>query len=94
MFMDLPGGPVVKNPPPNAQYTGSVSSSAEPMSHNCWARAPQQEKTRQWEACVQLESSPHSTHSSGDPVQPNRSVHNQSWNLVLCKGQLHRRISD
>ena len=60
--MDFPGGPVVKNPPANAGDTGSISSSTEPMRHNYWARAPQQEQSLQWEACaLQPESSPHST---------------------------------
>ena len=101
MFMDFPGGPVVKNPPANAGDTGSVSSSTEPTRHNYWARALQQEKSLKWEACeLQPESSPHSTQPQKArtlqwrPVQPKRSVRNQSQNLVLCKGQLNRQISD
>ena len=70
--MDVPSGPVVKNPPANAGDTGSTPllgrwhmhlKAAKSMCHNFWslyprAHAQQQEKPSQWEThALQLESS-------------------------------------
>ena len=57
-FQDFPGGAVVKDPPANAGDTGS--SPGPGRSHMprrsqalaSGARAPQQEKPPQWEACA------------------------------------------
>ena len=70
--MNFPGGPVVKNPPTNAEDMGSVpglershiaTEQLSPCTTTTEARLPrahalQQEKPPQWKACAtQLESS-------------------------------------
>ena len=43
------------------QEDPTCRAATKPVYHSYWARAPQQEKPPQWEACgLQLESSPHS----------------------------------
>ena len=61
--LGLPGGLMIKNPPADAEDTGSIpglgrshiTGATKPVGHNYWAHvpracAPQQEKSPQWEA--------------------------------------------
>ena len=57
MFIEgFPGGSVVKNPPANAEDTGStpgpgrshMRKAPKPMCHNCWACAVEPESRNHW----------------------------------------------
>ena len=93
----LPGGPMIKNPPANAEDTDStpglgrshMTGGTKPEGHNCWAHGPracalQQEKSPQWEAwALQLERSPCSAQLE--------KAHREQWRLSTAKTKLKKK---